>query len=225
MPGRVRVERLAAVLGHLGRHLQHVQPHRVVRIEVDVVVVERPVGRGIHERPGHARILGSIDAGSRHFRIRAARRFDNRRQNLSVAPEHREADLADRSGRQPAAELRPRVAAVGGLEQSTIGAAALEDVGLADPFPHACVQNVGIRGVHDQVAGPGPIVLRQTARELLPGLAAVNRLEDAALRVVAPEVSLRGDVHDVRVRWVRDDASDVMRLGESHLRERLAGIG
>ena len=46
---------------------------------------------------------------------------------------------------------------------------------------------------------------------LLPGLAAVRRLVEAAIAAGAPERPLRRHVHDVAVRRIDDDLADVLR--------------
>ena len=62
------------------------------------------------------------------------------------------------------------------------------------------------------------------ARTLLPGLAAVGRLVEAALAAGGPERSLRGDVDDVRVARIDDDLGDVLGLLEAHVRPALAAV-
>ena len=61
--------------------------------------------------------------------------------------------------------------------------------------------------------------------DLLPRLAAVDRLVEAAFRVRSPEVAHRRDVGDVRVLGVNDDAADVVGVGEAAVRPGLAAVG
>src|SRR5205807_6734310 len=58
-----------------------------------------------------------------------------------------------------------------------------------------------------------------------PGLAAVGRLVQAALLVRAPDVAEGGDIDDVGVGGVDDDAADVLRVPQAHVLPGLAAVG
>ena len=88
-------------------------------------------------------------------------------------------------------------------------------------LPHPGVEDLGVRGIDGQVAGPG---LGIDVEDLLPGLAAVERPVDAAVLVRAPEVALGGDVDDVGIDRVDDDAADEAGLGQAHVLPGLAGV-
>src|SRR5690606_24729086 len=94
-------------------------------------------------------------------------------------------DLADQRRREAGLDLLPGLAAVGGLVDPAFGRrAAADDVPpLAEAAIHPGVDLAGVRHVHRDDARAGLVVDEQ---RLLPGLAAVGRLEDAAL-FVRPE--------------------------------------
>ena len=123
---------------------------------------------------------------------------------------------------RPPRQLRPGLPAVGRLVDAAAGA-GLEQL----PRPplhlvHRRVERVGLAPVDDEVDRAGLVV---DVEHLLPGLAAVDRLEDAALLVGRPQVAHGRDVDDVGVRRVDDDPRDVLRVGEPHVLPGLAGVG
>src|SRR5262249_48301438 len=83
-------------------------------------------------------------------------------------------------------------------------------------------ERVGLRRVHRQVDEAGLLVDELDA---LPGLAAVGGLVDAALLVGRPDVAQGGDVHDLGVPGVDDDAGDVLGVGQAHVLPGLAAVG
>src|SRR5439155_26172649 len=60
--------------------------------------------------------------------------------------------------------------------------------------------------------------------DLLPSRAAVAGLEDAALRIGGPAAAQRGDVDDIGVFRMNDDAADVLCFLEAHILPRLAAV-
>src|SRR5262249_30195793 len=84
------------------------------------------------------------------------------------------------------------------------------------------VERLGVGRVHRQVDEPG---VRVDELDEVPGLAAVAGPVHAALRVRPPEVAEGGDVDDVRVPRVDDDAADVVRFLEAHVPPGLAAVG
>src|SRR5262249_42458733 len=61
--------------------------------------------------------------------------------------------------------------------------------------------------------------------DLLPVLAAVGRLENAAVLAVAVQPAERADVDDVRVLGVNGDAADLEGLRQTHVLPSLAAVG
>ena len=68
---------------------------------------------------------------------------------------------------------------------------------------------------------PGVVIDEQ---HLLPRLSAVGGLEDAALRIRAPQVSDARDIHDVGIGRMNHDAADVAGLLEAHVAPRPAAV-
>ena len=122
------------------------------------------------------------------------------------------------------AERRPRLAGVGRLEDAALVVAGLDARVAplpADALPRRGVQRVGIGRIHHQIDGARA---RTAIEHLRPRLAAVGRLEHAAHLVVRPLVAGRGDVHDVGIRRMDDDARDGLRVGQAHVLPGAAGI-
>src|SRR5262249_31639420 len=82
-------------------------------------------------------------------------------------------------------------------------------------------QDVRVARVYHHVGDAGVLADRQ---DVLPGLAAVGGLEQAAVAARPPERPLGGDVDDVRVARVEDDAGDVLRLLEAEVLPGLAAV-
>src|SRR5207245_991273 len=61
--------------------------------------------------------------------------------------------------------------------------------------------------------------------DLVPRLAAVGRLVEAAVRTIAVEPTQGADVDDVRVSGVDCDPADLEGLLEPHVGPRLAAVG
>ena len=80
----------------------------------------------------------------------------------------------------------------------------------------------GIRGIHDDVGEAGVVVDELGVR---PGLAAVGRLVEPALRVRSEQMPDRRDVDDVRVLRVDDDAADALGFLQPDVHELLAAVG
>ena len=121
-----------------------------------------------------------------------------------------------------ARELRPRVAAVGRLEEAAARAAARHRVGQPVGLPQRGVEHLRVVAVHHEIDRAG---LRVAVQHLLPGLPAVARPEHAALLVRTGHVAERRRVHEVRVRRADDDLRDDLRVGQPHVRPGLPGVG
>src|SRR5262249_46259302 len=69
------------------------------------------------------------------------------------------------------------------------------------------VEDGGVPRVHDEIDDARGLV---DVEDLLPCLAAVDSLEDAALGILREEMADRSDVDGVRVRRIDRDAGDVV---------------
>src|SRR5262249_15084852 len=136
-----------------------------------------------------------------------------------------------REGEVDAAELAPGQAVL--LGAALPGAAAvvarvetgarparLEGPGPAAELPHRGQQVLRIGGVEREVGGAGPLV---DVEDLLPALAAVLGLVDAALGVLAPLAAERRHPRDVGVGRVEHDAADALAGLEADVGPGLAG--
>ena len=121
-----------------------------------------------------------------------------------------------------ARDLLPRLAAVGRLEEAAAGAAARHLVLDAVGLPQRREHHVRVLPIDLDVDGAGLVVAEQ---HLLPRLAAVGALEDAALvarLAVAAEV---GDEDDVGIGRMDADLRDRVGVREADVGPRLAGVG
>ena len=127
-------------------------------------------------------------------------------------------------GARPARRLdaAPTVAAVCRFPKPGAGAAAV----IAPPGAHTLQrrrkQNLRIYGVDGDVveAGIGVDVFG-----LLPGLAAIRRLEKTALRIRAEEMAHGRHVNDARIGRVHDDAADGLRVVQPEMIPGFAAVG
>ena len=109
--------------------------------------------------------------------------------------------LPEHAARQPriAADIRPGVAAVGGLPEAGLRAAARHARGKALGLPHRREEAAWIRRIQRQIHRARPLALRE---HVLPGRAAVARAEHAALAARSPGMPQRRHVHGVGIAWV-----------------------
>ena len=168
-------ERLAAVGRAERARVQHVDGVFRDRIGDDVRVVEGAlpdVAVLVDEHPGAAGVVRDVES--------ALVVLDQRVDPVRVGAGHVDADAPDDAGGQAgvARDLGPGVAAVGGLEEAAAGSAARHLVLDAVRLPHRGVQHVRVAAVDHEVDRAGLVVAEE---HLLPRLAAVGALEDAAL--------------------------------------------
>jgi hypothetical protein len=184
-------------------------------------------GRRARRRDGRGPRRSRLGTGGR---IRAARRggrtgrarFDLRVHHAGIRPRDVERDAPVGARRQAgAADLRPRPAAVDGLPQCAAGTAAVEAAAAPAPLVARRVQDVGVRRIDRDVGEPGVLV---DEFDLVPGLAAVGGLEDAALRVRAEQMAGRRDIDRVGLLRINYDARDRLRLLQADVREGLSAV-
>src|SRR5690606_2693195 len=166
--------------------------------------------------PGGAVVVGAVQAALLGV-------LDQRPHAPGLGGGGGHADLAERALRQAGAagDVLPGLAAVGGHPQAAVGAAARDlpegAVGLPDRGVHDA--RVGVQRQVDR-AGLGALV-----EHLAPGLAAVDRLEDAALLVRPEGMPERRDVDDVRVLGVDAHLGDVAGVGQAHVPPGAPAVG
>ncbi len=194
-------------------------------------VVERSRVLIARARPRRAAVAGAVESRGRLRRrlallrlcIRHRVRFDHRVHHLRIRERDRDADAPFRRlGESAALDLSPRLAGVGRLPQRRSRAARVEEVRAAHALPARRPHGVRVRRIERDVDES-----RLVGDELdeLPRLAAVLGLVETALRIRVPRSAERGDVDDVRVRRMNDDAPDRLRLLESHHLPRDAAVG
>src|SRR5207302_5048438 len=89
-------------------------------------------------------------------------------------------------------------------------------------FPHRGKKNVRILRIEDHVDGAGAIV---KIENLLPGLAAVARAKNPAIRVGAVGVAERGDKYNIGIRRMNNDRTDVPGVFQADVSPGLPGVG
>ena len=88
-------------------------------------------------------------------------------------------------------------------------------------FPHRGIHDAWIGRVHRQIGRAGFVVDLQDS---FPRGAAVLASIDAALLAGAPDLALYGNVNEVRVPGVHDDAGDLSCIGQANMFPGRAGI-
>src|SRR3954447_13832926 len=212
---RVR-ERSTAVVRRVEIRAAVVDALRIVRVDADQAAIRRPHIHRIHALPRVAAIGAAEDPAFHALRGRGAAaalaaaarriRLDDRVDDSAVATIDVEPDASQRSRGQALGQLLPGAATVVGAVHRAARSTAVVAPGGALTLIHRGDERLWILRVHDDLAGAGMVV---DVEDLRPRLAAVGRLVDAALRVRTPQMPDRGDVHDIRVRRIDDDAPDV----------------
>src|SRR6185295_8106845 len=88
-------------------------------------------------------------------------------------------------------------------------------------LPERGVDRARVAGLEGEVDGAGVLVLEE---HLLPMRAAVARPEDAALGVGTVGVAESGDVDEIGVRRVDEDAADLLAVAQADVRPGLAAV-
>ncbi len=211
------VERLAAVRAHRQRQARLVDRVEVGGIDDDAGEVERPhlQVEGVVDLPPvlprvvraeEGGVLG-LDQGVDHVRPRRRDR-------------HGDAPLLPRG--QPCFERLPGLAAVARLVEAAPLAAGREGVRRAAELPHAGVEDRRVLGIDREIGAAGVGV---DVEHLLPGLAAVRRLVDAAVRVAVPEMAGGAGPDGVAVGRAHLDAGDALGVLEADPLPGVAAVG
>ena len=240
-----RSERLALIVRHVKSRSQAVDPIPILRVwsHLDeearglidprahvlprVAAVEAAIhaaltgfeaAAGGHCAPGRRRTVRRIAAAAR---IDSAPHLDVRIHESGLRAREEDSDATFFGGGHSARDRRPRFAGISRLVESRSrtgwnSAEALSLPGVCGREHHA-----GIAGIERHVVRAGVLV---DVQHLSPTAAAVGALEQPALGTRTPDVTLRCDEHDVGVRGVDGDTSDMAGFGEAHLRPRASRI-
>ena len=211
-------ERLATVTRDIEPAIrtQRVDVRRVAGIDADlrVVVGTRVQGRG--SCPRRAGVERAIDTGV--WRACLHRRVHH--VCVLRVQGKPNASLVDRG--EAVGESCPRRSTVGALVDVGSGASAVESPRASLALIHRGVQHERVGRVDHQIGRAGVFV---NEKHLRPGASAVCGLEYAAFRVRPPEVSAGGDVDDVDVGRIDDNATDRACVPEPHVGPRRAAVG
>jgi len=192
-------QRLASVDRTERTGVEHVHSVFRDRIGGDVRVIEgalADVAVVVDQLPRRSRIVGTEESA---FLV-----LDEGVDPVRVRARDSDADAADHALGKPgiAGDLCPCVAAVRRLEQSAARTAARHLVFDPERFPQRGEHHVRCLAVDRNIDRPGLIVPEE---RLLPGLAAVCALENAAFVARRSVLAEGGDVNDVRVGGVDAD--------------------
>ena len=198
---------LAAVVGNVNLHAEHVDAQVVVRIDADLAEVHRPRIGVRHLAPRLAGVVRSI--GAAFLLVLDARVDDVRVRAVDV-----HADAAERAGRHALRQLGPGPAGIARLPHRAAQAAAVEAPRGAAALISRGIEHLVVRGIHHQLGRAGVLVHEMNAR---PGQAAVGGLVDAAFAAAAPQAAERRHVDHVVIDRIDDDAGDVLRRAEAHV--------
>src|SRR5581483_228265 len=212
-------ERLAAVARTVDAGVRDVDEIGVLRIGDDLAEVpaaspDALIARRL--RPRRAAVVGAEEA--------ALLRVDDRVHAAGPRGGDRQPDAAASLDRNPRVDLLPVVAAVGRLEDPAAGTVGgrVHAPRRTPRVPERRVDRARVRRIDREIDRADVVALEE---HFLPRRAAVLRTEDAAIRIRAVRVAERCDVDEVRVARVNEDARDVLRVVESDVPPRLAGIG
>src|SRR5579872_1724673 len=217
-----RAEHVAKVLSAVVRDVEaavraeDVHAVAVLRIDADLAEVHRPRVERRQLLPAVASINAPVDA------VLAARRFDGGVDDAAVAAEDVEADAAFVAARQSGGELRPGGAAVCGPVDAAAGSAAVESPRSALALIHRSEEDVRILRIHDDVGRARVLVDEEAPGPRPPS---VRRAEHTPLGVRSPQMTGRGDVDDLRVGGMDDDAADVAGVLEARRGPRASRVG
>ncbi len=204
----------AAVIGDAVVHVDGDHAVGVVRVDPDLAVVERARGeRAAHAAPVESVVARAVDAAA------VVGGLDDRVDDVGVRGRTGEPDAAFTLGH--AAQLAPGLSAVDGAVQRRLRSAGDVAPHVAMPLPGARDDDVRIARIERDVVHAGPLL---AGEDLGPRLTAVGGLEQSAVPALGPERALCGDVDDLGVARIDDDAPDVLGVLEAHVLPRAAGV-
>src|SRR5579871_1424138 len=215
-----RCKGLTAIGRSIGGGIGDVNDVLVLRIDANAGEIRATAGDSrlaVDAFPGAAGIVGTVHAGGFagiHQGIHA----------IGIAWGHADSHSAEslRESRQTAGERMPGIAAIGGLVEATVRTAESSVLPGALPrLPENSIDVLRIVRIEGQVDGAGMLVL---VEDFLPGLAAVRRAEDTALRVRAVGMPEHGDEESVWVPRIDQDRGDLLSLAKSEMAPGFSAI-
>src|SRR5229473_1347089 len=220
-------EVLAGVGGAVGRgvgHIDHIFVSRIDTHAAEVVAASPDTFFVIHLLPAFTSVVGAINAAT-FLRIQLFR-VDPRIHAIGIARRDSRADATDTFGLagQSFGELPPSVATVGGLVESAAGpvVATAGRPRRTARGPHAGEDHLRVAGIEDQIHAADIFVF---VENLLPGLAAVERTEHAALGVRPVGMSLGCDEEAIGIFGIDDDGCNLLRVAQSEMLPGVARVG
>ena len=210
----------AAVNGLVETDIQAVHRVLVVRVGEDVDVVPGALAQvrvAVDAVPGLAAVVGAVEAAGFSLGL------DEHPDAVGVRRRDRDRGLADEALRgQAAFDARPVVATIGAAVDAAVLAAGDHRPRLPLGAPGAGVEDARVVRVHLDVHHAGAL---GEVEHLLPGGAAVQGAEDAAVLVRPEDVSERRRVGDIRIGRMDRDGADLAGVPQADVLPGLAGVG
>ena len=197
------VEGLAAVDRLVEAGVERVDGVLVLRVGVDVDVVPgalQQVAAAVHPTPVVATVIGAEHA------TLVVRSLHQDPHALAVGGRDRYGAAADHAFRQTAAELVPGGAAILAAVDAVVLGARVDAPGVAARRPCGGQQDARVAGIDLDVDEAGVVV---DVEDLLPAVATIGGLVDAAIFVVAEDVAEHCGPGGVVVAGVHDHLADV----------------
>jgi len=208
-------QRLSAIVGHLQEDAHHVDAIHIDGVGGDLGVIHRARVEVVPLLPGQAIVARAMNPAL------AVGRFDRRVEHVGIHRRHRETDAPELDGRQTRGDLAPRLAAVGRAMDCALRPAVDEREEVAAALITCRDEHVGIAWINHDVGYAGVVADRE---DLVPGPAAVGRFVKTAIAAGSPERTLCGDVDDVAIARIDDDAPDMFGALQTNLLPRFAGV-
>ena len=198
------VEGAAPIGGPEKFHIQNVNRIGILRIGDHVHVIPGPLIQGViavYQIPRVPAVIGAKQP--------TVFRFDNRVHAIGIRP-HRQPNSAVRSLRQSMFfQPLPGCAAIGRAVEPAPGSAAGETPRRAPRLPQRRKQNVRIPRIERNVDGARVLIL---IKHFIPGLAAIQRAENSALRVRTKRMPERRHKDNFRVARIHNHLPDRARI-------------
>ena len=148
-------------------------------------------------------------------------RLDDGVNTIRTIRHAREPDPAHVVLGQTADDCRPGNAAILAAVNAASRSAVDQGPNVPAPLIAGRKDTIAVARIDDELVDTGVLIDRQNQT---PALAAVARLIQAAVTAGAPERSLRGNQHRVRILWVDPDLTDVARVRQSLVAPRHAAV-